>query len=523
MKLILREDKSAVSEVIGTILILAMTVVLFSTIIIWVSNIPTPAAQTRLDVGSELLPIYNALGEEVGVNITLIHHGGEALHPVPTLLYVISQRGSNPPQTDIVILHPFNGLLATPSGLLDGVDSVWEIGERWGYRNFLLRSSDQISLAIVDTLKSTIVWTGQMNAPAGTRPPVFAEKWTDDVRGSEAIDPVQAGLPFFLYAKIADSDDDLNPNSVWAVLTIWYGTGDSCELPQRMHDGGVYPDRTAGDGVFTLGAISCMNTPLLSWDGSIILLNATDLQGHRTSTRFVLKVVAQFSGGGTQTIPSELWQYIGFVQIRTGEVWFTHLAEPVNTANKFQPFRVTRGDLNGVGGPLFHLQMANHGNRTIFVDGWTQMYFSVTGSAAVQGMYIVRPGDVTKPCLPVALGGCLAYPGSPSNPADFQFARQFVFDIDPLDQETGGRPVEILVASKSAFKNDWPVQNLGQGTYFISILVSGMSGPENMTYQQIVNLWGPGYNPYDHLNDPNPALRTQWYAQVIPFIGMTVY
>src|SRR6059036_1194319 len=83
MKVILREDTSGVSEVIGTILILSMTVVLFSVIIIWVGNIPTPVAQSRLDLRSEMDPIYNA-GVEVGVNITLTHQGGEAIAPVPT-------------------------------------------------------------------------------------------------------------------------------------------------------------------------------------------------------------------------------------------------------------------------------------------------------------------------------------------------------------------------------------------------------------------------------------------------------
>ncbi|MGQ0797269.1 MAG: type IV pilin [Methanobacteriota archaeon] len=521
MKVILREDKSGVSEVIGTILILAITVVLFSTIILWVSNIPTPSAQTRVDIRSVLNPIYSA-GVEIGVDITLFHQGGDALAPVPTILYVTSQRGANPPQTDVVILHPYNGLLAAPSGLLDGSNSVWDIGERWAYKNFQLRSSDEITITIVDVLKSTVVWSGVLNAVPGTRPPVFAEKWTDDIRGTDAIDPVQTNLGFFLYAKVKDPDGDLNPNSVWATLTMWYGTGDACSFPQRMHDDGAFPDAFAGDDIFTLGAITCMSPPfpLLTWDGSIILLNATDMQGHTTTTRLVLKVVEQFSGGGTQTIPSELWQYIGFVQIRTGEIWFSHLSDPVNTNNKFQPFRVTRGDLNGAGGPLFHLQMANHGNRTIFVDGWTQMYFSVTGQAAVTGMYVVDPLDVTRPGNG---GGLAAYPGTAASLTDFKYASENIFDIDPLDQETGGRPVVILVASKSAFKGDWPVQNLGQGTYFISILVSGMAGPLNMTYQQIVSQWGPAYNPYDHLNDPNPAFRTQWYAQVIPFIGMTVY
>src|SRR5438094_5882593 len=89
MRTILREDESGVSEVVGTILFFAMTVVLFSVIIVLVTNIPTPAAQARTDIQSEMNPIYSG-GVEIGVNITLTHQGGEPLQPVPTLIYVIS-------------------------------------------------------------------------------------------------------------------------------------------------------------------------------------------------------------------------------------------------------------------------------------------------------------------------------------------------------------------------------------------------------------------------------------------------
>src|SRR5256712_13331527 len=76
MRTILREDESGVSEVIGTILILAMTVVLFSVIIVWVSAIPTPAAQALTGMQSLMKPIYKPLGGEIRGEITLTHHGG---------------------------------------------------------------------------------------------------------------------------------------------------------------------------------------------------------------------------------------------------------------------------------------------------------------------------------------------------------------------------------------------------------------------------------------------------------------
>src|SRR6266571_1430789 len=300
MKVVLREDESGISEVIGTILILAMTVVLFSTIIIWVSSIPTPVSQGRLDVASEMDPIYNGAGSEIGVNVTLTHQGGEALQPTPTIIYVTSQRGSNPAKTDVQRLHLYNKLLATPSGIIDGTDIVWNVGERWGYKNFTLRSTDQITITIVDTLKSVVLWTALLTPPAGSRPPVFVDKWADGLYSTTAIDPVQSGIGFFVFAQVADPDGDLNVNSVYATITAWYGTGDPCAQPQKMTDNGVYPDRAAGDGIFSLGGLSCMKSPhpSLSWDSSIVLFNATDKKGHATQSRMILSVVQGPTGGG---------------------------------------------------------------------------------------------------------------------------------------------------------------------------------------------------------------------------------
>ena len=303
MKVVLRDDESGISEVIGTILILAMTVVLFATIIIWVSNIPTPAAQARLDLQSSMDPVYDGLGVETAVNITLVHQGGEALDGGTTGIYVTSQRGTNPPTTDILKLHKYNGLLAAPNGLLDGSDLNWNTGERWSYRNASIRSTDAVTITIVDTFKSILLWTSQINAPAGTRPPVFVDKWSDGLYSTTVIDPVESGLGVFVFAQVADPDGDLNDNSVYGTVTAWYGTGDPCSQPQKMRDDGIYPDRAGGDGIFSLGGLTCMKPPYpaLDWDGSIVLMNATDKKGHTTSSRMVLNVIPGppgSSGGG---------------------------------------------------------------------------------------------------------------------------------------------------------------------------------------------------------------------------------
>ena len=544
MKVILREEQSGVSEVLGTILILAMTVALFSTVIYWVSSFPTPTAQTHVDVLPSMEPIYDAQHLEIGINITLTHMGGEALLPVPTFIYVTDQAGSNPPTTDVVSLHPFNGRLAVPSGLLDGPDSIWNVGERWVYLNFAFRSSDSITVTIVDTTRSLVVWTSRMNALAGTRPPIFLNVWADGNPNTTVADPVQEGLGFALYAQVADPDGDLNPNSVYANFSAWWPSGTTCAGPLPMRDNGVFPDHAVGDGIFALGGIVCTSAPYpaLSWSGTYVLLNATDFAGHRTSARFVLNVFTQGPGGGGgpgTTIPNQVWQYIGFVQIRTGEVWVSNLSNPYTTANTYQPYRVQKSWLQN--GALFHFKMANHGNTTIFIDGWTEAFFQNTQSSAGIALFIVAPCNTTKAAN---AGGVASYPGSPTNINDFQYAHPglptvcssgiapAVFDIDPFDQQVGGTPYVALVYNKVAFGSgstyNWPAS----ATYFISILVSGMAGPVNYTYAQLMGSGpnpygcsglGPSYNPISHLNDPIRACRSTWYAQVIPFIGMVVY
>ncbi len=288
MKTVLREDESGVSEVVGTILILAMTVVLFSTIIIWVSSIPTPVAQTRLDVQGTLAPKFVA-GIEQGNWINLTHNGGEALQPGVTVIYIVDQKGSSTPTTSTLRLHLLQNV-ATPNGLLDGTDSVWNVGERWTYFNGSMRVSDNIIVTIVDTSRSTVLWTSTLTPPAGTRPPVFLNVWANRYLGVATISTPVTGAPVYIFAQVTDPDGDLNRNSVYASMTILYGTSNPCASPQKMYDDGTNGDQAAFDGTFTLARTSCLN-PDISWDGSLVLFNATDNKGHQSTTRMTLHVV----------------------------------------------------------------------------------------------------------------------------------------------------------------------------------------------------------------------------------------
>jgi len=301
MRVILRHDDSGVSEVIGTILILAMTVVLFASIIIWVTSIPTPVAGTRLEIDAAFSPIYDGAGNEAGANITLRHQGGESLPFGSTAIYLSVRDPGGTLTTASLRLR--GTAPAGPYGLIDGPDSSWNAGERWTLTNYtILPSTYTVSMIIVDTVRSTVVWDATLSPPAGSRPPLFVEKWADSIPETEPIDAVETGAEFWILAQVSDPDGDLNRGSVFAILTVFYGTGDSCALPQQMYDDGTHGDRVPFDSVFTLSR-TCMRSPTLDWDGAIVLFNATDLQGHATSSRMTLDVIPGPPGseGGDNT------------------------------------------------------------------------------------------------------------------------------------------------------------------------------------------------------------------------------
>src|SRR5437867_4352725 len=285
----LRQDRNAVSEVIGTILILGMTVSLFSVIIIWVASIPPPTASTRLELDGTLTPLKTPGGLWDGVNVTIAHRGGEELGYPGTRVYLTITKASGLRTVEIlrtkgtVAWGPNAG---TPYGLIDGRDNTWSIGERWSITNKTVAATDTIRAAVVDVLKSTILWSEDILGPAGSHPPLFLEKWADGKPDTSRIDTPLTLQPFAIYARVFD--DDGNLQSVNATLTIFYGTPDPCKTPQRMYDDGTNGDLVKGDGIWTLQR-ECMVPTNLSWDGSIVLFSATD-GTFVTTSRMTLQV-----------------------------------------------------------------------------------------------------------------------------------------------------------------------------------------------------------------------------------------
>jgi flagellin-like protein len=338
MKAVLREEESGVSEVVGTILILAMTVVLFSTIIIWVSNIPTPVAQSRVDIVASLTPRYvlqGGLQVEQGDWINMTHQGGEPMLASATAIYITDTKAGGATNTFVVHLARWRVVNGTLSyGMLDGTGASWDVGQRFSYLSQSLSSSDQITVTVVDLNRSIVLWTSTLNPPAGTRPPIFLNVWAARNNVGTPLD-VQTNTAFYVFAQIMDPDgaQDLNRNSVNGTLTYYYGSP-SCSQPIQMFDDGPsgnHGDAIANDGVFTLFTNSCTGNAVTGMDGSLVLFSVKDLESHVSTTRMVLRVVPGSGGsqggggyGGSGRPPNLRWNGNQGYNIFNASQWDTY-------------------------------------------------------------------------------------------------------------------------------------------------------------------------------------------------------
>lgn len=194
-----RRSRRGVSEVVATILLLALTVTLFSAIFAFVTSFPSPPAQNSNQFQANLLLSSNG-AYVTGLNIT--HLAGPI---VPTNALVYLKSAVNPSSC------PFGGPASISQGGIKG--STWSLGQTWSL-NFttfcgssaLDRLPDNITVIIVSqaNLIFSVVLPGQQIVTS----PAITSAWVTP-------SPVSKGSPFTISATIYGA---VNPNSVYANL-----------------------------------------------------------------------------------------------------------------------------------------------------------------------------------------------------------------------------------------------------------------------------------------------------------------
>lgn len=187
--------RGGVSDIIGTILILAITVTLFSSIFFFVSSFPGPPAQSTSQ--------FNAKLGIVGTNIAWINVTYDTGPDLPSadLEFFISSStyGSHFACSP---LEPYS----LSSGLISG--AIWVAGETWTLQmnaahlcsgfSTLPSANDNITVSIVNVAQDLTLLSITLPGTVAEIPPQFTTDGT-------APSPIQANGPFDVWADIAFS------------------------------------------------------------------------------------------------------------------------------------------------------------------------------------------------------------------------------------------------------------------------------------------------------------------------------
>jgi hypothetical protein len=270
-------NKHGVSEIIGNILILGITVTLFSSIMWFVTAMPTPQEHAYADMTSGINTGYSpSTGGWASISVS--HKGGQELKNDATGIYIWIN-DSNPLRFKINSSAP-------------SIGNSWTAGEVWhiNLTNVVFPvgkdpSRARISLMITDTAKNSEVYTVILNGGESATspiPPIIGARGTTP-------SPTYVGDSFYYYVTVTDPNNDLRKHSVYldasAINPIW---------------GSLKMSDSNNDGVFTVASPAIAD---LSWNGKVVLVNATDNAGHSAIGRITLSILYKSTGGGTQYGP----------------------------------------------------------------------------------------------------------------------------------------------------------------------------------------------------------------------------
>jgi len=174
----LRRSRSrrAVSDVVATILLLALTVVLFSSIFAFVTSFPAPPAQNSNQFQAEIVSASNGTGTMASA-ISILHLAGPTV-PSTAQIYLKSSVYPRGPE--------FQSPYTLAAGGITG--NVWNLGQTWYLTNFTAVCGgghasicnpilpDNITVYIVSS--STLLFSVVLPGTIITYPPTFLSLYT---------------------------------------------------------------------------------------------------------------------------------------------------------------------------------------------------------------------------------------------------------------------------------------------------------------------------------------------------------
>ncbi len=261
-------NESGVSEIVGNILILMITVMLFSSIMVFVQNMPMPEQLTKATFSAGIT--FDSDGTHA--NLTVTHAGGATMKADKTMIIVERNTTST----------GYN--LNNDSGL--GGAAVWKTGMTWTKRLDQTTYSSVITVTVVDMEKHAQVWSSQVTGGTGMNPPMIGQRWVDSDITTPTPDPVLEWSNFSLFVTISDPDKDLNTNAIWINTQQLEGT--SAQYAQRKPSAPPNGDVYRWDFL----DVKARGLSAAKLDGAIIIIHAEDKAAspHVSQSTFVMTI-----------------------------------------------------------------------------------------------------------------------------------------------------------------------------------------------------------------------------------------
>ena len=336
-------DSGGVSEIIGTILILGLTVVLFSSIIAFVGRIPPPTKSTSASFVGRVQPFNdNWVG---GAEIFITHNGGRSLRAFDAKViltvngtstaYDVADYGS-------VSFDDFNA------------DGVWNPADVWRITLLTLWPSSIVDASVIDMERNTYVWGSKLRGGNQTYGPLIMDAWADSDTSTAKRDPIQNNLPFTFYVRLSDPNGDLNVATPTVDLSRLLGAGNISVALTEGAPGVFQASRTMGMLATHAGYYPAT-------------VRAVDLAGH-VSTRVVLLVLGREIGAVPEIHLSVDNVTIDPTEPTNGDdVDIRVKASNIGLGNATVLLEIR----DGVGGPVVDWSMFNIGGSP---DELTEMY-----------------------------------------------------------------------------------------------------------------------------------------------------
>lgn len=261
-----RRSRGGVSDVVGTILLLALTVTLFASIFFFVNTFPRPPSQPANQFQATL-GFGGASGNSI-TSVKITHLAGPTLTGPNIFFYLYSSAQPS--------------AFPTPFTLADGLGGsyVWNLGQTWtlDVTSKGLTVPDNLTVSISTTTE--LLFHATLPGSNPNIPPEFVNS------GTSPLAPA-VGQAFTVFTQIVD--DDLNSHSVFVNVSQLPGATGSLSKPIQM----TY---SASNGLWSY------TVPAGTTSGAgtfYLFVNATDLI-HQINSIAIPVTLAAGSGGGTQ-------------------------------------------------------------------------------------------------------------------------------------------------------------------------------------------------------------------------------